>query len=479
MKQFRELILRFIQEESLVTSGDRVLVACSGGVDSIALLHFMAINRKRLGIEVAAVHVDHMLRGKQSEEDGTLVKELCEQLKIPFYGGQVPVPELIAKSGGNVQAVCRDERYAFFAEIMHSNDYRILATAHHAEDQLETVLMDITKGRIPVGIPISRILESGLLIRPLLPVVKESLYTYVKENNLQFNEDPSNESDAYMRNRYRRHLVPQIMTENASAPEKVFTMTRHLQEDEAFLQALAKEQIEEHVGYTQDGLPTMSSYTLMGMPTALQRRVITLLLGYLYVDENLFVGYKSSLIEQIMHHLYSSDGNVSIDLPLSYHFLREYDKLTFVKEREKLNLETQKLLLKDVQTDWVNGQWFYWSYLEDVPPCMLVDAKEVMYFNLPNGSLPLSIRGRRDGDRILLSGMDSSKRLSRLFIDEKIRLTERDKLPVVVTNHDEVCAVPGLRYGNCFTKNKVSMSKYIFVVGEKYCKGDHDAQEGH
>lgn len=467
MEIFKEIVLKFIQKESLIETGNHILVACSGGVDSVVLLHFLATNRDFLSIQVAAVHIDHMLRGEQSAQDGELVKKLCEELKVPFHGGKIPVPDLIEKEGGNVQAVCREERYKCFAELMVNNDYDLLATAHHADDQLETVLMDVTKGSAPSGIPITRTLGNGRIIRPLLPVVKGSLYNYAEENDLPFNEDPSNESDAYMRNRFRRHIVPQILKENPQAAEKVFSMTKQLQEDEAFLQVLAKEQIEQLVEFTEVGLPSISSNRLISMPTALQRRVITLLLGYLYDEEKMFVRYKSSLIEQIIYHLNSSDGNVSIDLPLSYQFLREYDKLTFVKERRKLDLDARKMLPKGVQTNWIHGQWLYWSNMDDVHSYIVEEAKEIMYFDLPTDALPLFVRRKKDGDRIFLAGMKNAKRLSRLFIDEKVSRTERDELPVVVTSQDDVCAVPGLRYSNIFTKHIVPMSKYIFVVGER------------
>lgn len=467
MKRFEETILAFIQQESLIKVGDQVLVACSGGVDSIVLLHFLATNKELLGIKVAAVHVDHMLRGEQSMQDGELVKKLCEQLTIPFYGGHLPIPELIEKSGGNLQAVCREERYAFFTKVMQDNNYTLLATAHHAEDQLETVLMEVTKGSVPSGISIMRKFEEGLLIRPFLPAGKEMLYNYAKENNLQFNEDPSNDSDAYMRNRFRKHIVPHILQENLAAPEKFFAMTRQLHEDETFLQQLAKEQVEQQVEFTETGLPTMNSNQFTSMPTALQRRVIKLLLDYLYNEEKIYVPYKSSLIEQIIYHLNSTHGNVSIDLPLSYQFLREYDKLTFVKESKNLAFEHHQDLPKGVQTEWLNGQWLYWSNVEDVDVYIVAQATTIMYFNLPNDSLSLFVRQRKEGDRIHLLGMDKSKRLSRLFIDEKVSRTNRDKLPVIVAEHGEIFAVPGLRYGHLFTKNKEPTSKYVFAVGEK------------
>lgn len=468
VNSFYKTIFHFIQEQSLIKTKDRLLIACSGGVDSVSLLHFLAVNRHELGIEVAAVHVDHMLRGAESAADGKLVSELCEALDVPFFGGCVPVPEMLEKDGGNVQAICREGRYAFFSEVMDEEGYNVLATAHHAEDQLETVLMQVTKGVTPSGIPIKRNLAGGRLIRPLLPVKKESLYAYAAKHNLCFNEDPSNKSDDYMRNRFRRHIVPRILTENSTAPESVVTMAGKLQEDEALLQALARERLEEFVEFTDAGLPSIKNRTFRDMPTALQRRMIPLLLGYLYDKKNMPIHYKSTLIGQLLHHLNSEDGSVSINLPFGYRFLREYDRSTFIYGQDLLNPnpDSMEIVPKGKKIDWLNDQWIYWADADCVRHNLHLDAKEVLYFDLPNESLPLFVRRRKEGDRMMLSGMTHSKRLSRLFIDEKVNKKKRDSLPVIVTKDDQVCAVPGVRYGAAFTKNNSDAGKYIFMLGE-------------
>ena len=467
MDKFDDRIFEFIMNESLILDGDRVLIACSGGVDSVVLLHFMAMNSEKLGIKVAAIHVDHMLRGVESKLDGVFVKELCETHGIPFFGGSVPVPEIITREGGNVQAVCREGRYHFFSEIMHKHNYNVLATAHHAEDQLETVLMQVTKGAIPTGIPIKREIGGGALIRPFLPAMKSSLYSYAADNGLKFREDPSNASDAYMRNRFRQHVLPFILKENPNAAERVVTMSGKLQEDEILLETLATEQLKKIIEFTDEGLPSIDAYAFTSMPNSLQRRIITLLLNYLYDKKNVPVEYKSGLIKQLLNHLTSQDGNVFIDLPLGYRFVREYGKLTFVNENALPGLEGRKTLPRGVPIQWGSGMWLYWAEVEAHNPSLLTNVVDVMYFNLPDVALPLQVRHREEGDRILLPGMTHSKRISRLFIDEKVGVTERLRLPIVVTAQDEVCAVPGLRYGSAFTRNRTTAGKYIFVLGKK------------
>ena len=461
MQAFERKILDFIQKEALLSSGHRVLIACSGGVDSVALLLFMAFFREKLGIEMAAVHVDHMLRGKESADDGEFVKDICKKLGIPFFGGEVPVPSILSEEGGNVQDICRSGRYDFFNEVMRVERYQVIATAHHAEDQLETVLMQLSKGSVPLGIPVKRAMDSGTVVRPLLPAMKDELLAYVFEHGAQFREDPSNKSDAYLRNRLRHHIVPIIISENPSAALNVVKMTTGLQEDEMLLNSLAKEQFTSIVTFTEEGFPTLSTDLYSNMHTALQKRFIPLLLNYLYSGESLPVEYSAALLSQLHHHLSTSDGNVTVDLPKGYRFVREYGTITIVKHEEDLD-KPLRILRK--------GEWTRWEdmllYWDDADGHDEKDG-EVMYFDLPESDLPLYVRGREDGDRILLPGMVQPKRLSRLFIDEKIGAEKRRKLPVITTALGEICAIPGVRYGIRFKNHKAEREKYIFKVKQK------------
>lgn len=461
MQAFERKILDFIQKEALLTTGQRVLVACSGGVDSVALLLFMANSREKLGIEVAAVHVDHMLRGKESAEDGIFVKSICEHLGIPFYGGQVPVPSILKMEGGNVQDICRSGRYSFFDKVMRAERYEVLATAHHAEDQLETVLMQMTKGSVPLGIPVKRTTAGGTVIRPFLPAMKDDLKAYVKGKGAKFREDPSNESDAYLRNRLRHHIVPAIMSENPSAALNSVKMTTGLQEDEKLLNDMTREQFESIVTFTDDGFPTLRADLFRIMHTALQKRFIPLLLNYLYSRENIPVEYSTALLHQLHHQLSTSEGNVTIDLPKGYRFVREYGIVLIVKDVESTD-QSRRLLRKGEWTSW-GDLLLYWDNADGHD----VQDGEIKYFDLPEADLPLYVRGREDGDRILLPGMVQPKRLSRLFIDEKIGAEKRRKLPVITTALGEICAIPGVRYGIRFKNVRTEREKYIFKVKDK------------
>ncbi|MCG7346237.1 tRNA lysidine(34) synthetase TilS [Sporosarcina sp. ACRSL] len=459
MQAFEKKILDFIHKETLVAQGQRVLVACSGGVDSVALLLFMALSREKLRIELAAVHVDHMLRGKESADDGKFVKGICDGLGIPFYGGNVPVPSILHEEGGNVQDICRTGRYTFFNEVMRTENYDVLATAHHAEDQLETVLMQLSKGSVPLGIPVKRETDYGTVIRPFLPAMKDELISYVKEQGAHFREDPSNESDAYLRNRLRHHVAPIILSENPSAAVNVVKMTAGLQEDGALLDSLAKEHFSSIVTFDEDGLPSFPTNRFSSMHTALQKRFIPLLLKYIYYGEGIPVEYNAALLNQMHHHLSTSEGNVTISLPKGFRFVREYGTVSIVKNVQNPDI-SPKMLRKGEWTSW--GQMLLcWDDADTEDG----EATERMYFDLPDSDLPLYVRGRMEGDRILLPGMVQPKRLSRLFIDEKIGAEKRCTLPVVTTAQGEICAIPGVRYGIQFKKSE--RETYIFKVKDK------------
>ena len=169
----------------MISCDDRVLVAVSGGMDSMALLHFLYKYRIQLQIELCAVHVDHMLRGEQSAEDCRFVEAFCKERHITIFSKAIPIPSIIEEENGNVQAICRRERYRYFEETMEKQQFNKLVTAHHADDQLESILMALTKGAIVKGIQgiqaIRPLFENHFVVRPFLAVTKEEIGQYLKE----------------------------------------------------------------------------------------------------------------------------------------------------------------------------------------------------------------------------------------------------------------------------------------------------------
>lgn len=455
---------QYIQEHMLVQEHERILIACSGGVDSMVLLHLFQRLANKFSIDIGAVHVDHMLRGQQSAADGVLVGSYCASHHIPFYSGTVAVPEKLKASNGNVQQICREGRYDFFTEVMEAEGYDVLATAHHGEDQLETLLMQLTKGRSLLGMPKTRSFHHQRLIRPLLFVEKETLYRYADHHQVPFREDPSNQSTAYMRNRFRHSIIPKLIAENASLVRSTERIVESAQEDEKYLQKMAKSWLKSHLQWTTEGNPMMCIETFKQMDTALQRRSIPLLLNYLY-DQKHPVFYKSEMIDQILDHIQQHEGNTSIDLPDNFQFIRAYDVFLF-RPKKDLHL-AEKLLPKGQRVRWGKDLWLYWDEIEHVQQEVLSEAEEITFFHIDETACPLTVRPRKDGDRMSIKGLDRKKKVSRIMIDEKVAQTMREQLPLIVTKQEEVLAIPTLRYGSQFITERANGREYIFIVGRQ------------
>ncbi|MGG0644376.1 tRNA lysidine(34) synthetase TilS [Sporosarcina gallistercoris] len=452
----------FIRQERLFRKGDRVLVACSGGVDSVALLHFLNELRERLEIEIGAIHVDHCLRGDESATDGKVVQKLCDHLGVPFYATILPVPDMLKEQGGNLQEICRTGRYSLFEKTMQGEGFTVLAVAHHAEDQLETILMQLAKGQRPQGMPVSRKFSEGRLVRPFLSLIKTDLYEYAELHKLPFREDPSNAKDEYTRNRYRHHIVPFLLDENPTAAEKSVRMAAALQEDDAFLESLAKEQLERLLTFTDKGIPVIHSAEFRAMHPALQKRVVPLLLKYLYNGETIPAIYNADLLKQLIRQLSADTGSASISLPDRWLLQRDYGVSTFVRKEE----EPLDRVIQFPPNEWVQwGQWkFCWCKSSAVESSALDDVTDWRYFPSEERALPSLIRSRRSGDRIRMYGMENSKRVSRVLIDEKVKQSVRDTLPVIVSEQGDICAIPGIRYSESFTKKPSAEQAYILMM---------------
>jgi len=142
---FELKVKAFIEKEQLLQQDDHLLIAVSGGVDSMALLHYFVQTQEQWNIRVEAVHVDHMLRGEASAEDRAFVQKYCDENGVNLHATAIPIPTIMAQENGNTQLICRRERYRYFKEVLHKTNAKKLVTAHHADDQLESVLMALTK----------------------------------------------------------------------------------------------------------------------------------------------------------------------------------------------------------------------------------------------------------------------------------------------------------------------------------------------
>ena len=461
MKKFERTVLQYIKQQQLVASGDHLLIACSGGVDSMAMVHFFEKMKNHLHIRLSVVHVDHMLRGQQSAEDLQFVKAFCEDHDIPFFGRAINIPSLL-HNGGNTQAVCRQERYRYFEEVAQRIQATKLVTAHHADDQLETMLMNLTKSQMASSLQsilAKRIYGDLTLIRPFLMVTKSQIGEYLNEQNIPFREDPSNAKLDYKRNRFRHEVVPHLQQENPQVAAHAVYIAEQLQQDEDFLMSIANSKFQQLFQKSEGNDFEVEIEPFQNEPLALQRRLILILLNYLYSDSNTFLSY--ALIQEILKQFASIQGSAIVHLPEGFIARRQYHKVIFEKRSKLIALEPTSLRWNEWQ-QWGHVRLYIGEISEDLP-----NEKQgalCYYFHSKACHLPFHIRVRQEGDRLQPAGMSSRKKVSRLFIDEKIPSAERDCWPLLVDAQNEVLAVIGVRVNQLIATVKRSTDDCILVV---------------
>ena len=394
-------LLAFVRKNNLITPGDRVVCAVSGGADSVALLFALYLLREKLDITLSAAHFNHNLRGTESDEDETFVRQLCSRYDIPLNVGSAQVTA--GKKG--LEAAAREARYAFFATLPGK-----IATAHTADDNAETVLLHLIRGTGLKGLGAIAPMR-GNIIRPMLDVTRQEVEDFLAEYHLQYRQDSSNETDTFLRNRIRHHVMPLLKQENPKICENLSAMAQRLRLDEQALQEMAR----------FDAEPSVSA--LQAMSPAVRNRALEN-----FMKQNGVKEPESEHISLAEALVFADKPSAKADLPGGITVCRRYDRLAAVSDCG--GLPETKLNCPGVT---VAGNYRF----------ICVSAAESINtkteFTLPKGDWV--IRSRRQGDEMKLSG--GTKSLKKLFIDRKIPADLRCCIPVIA-DHDTVAAVYGI-----------------------------------
>lgn len=380
----------FLRQCDMVSPGDTVVCAVSGGADSVALLFGLYLLKDKLGIRLEAAHFNHHLRGEESDRDEDFVKNLCDRYDIPLHLGS---GEIKAGKKG-LEAAARDARYAFLRAIPGK-----IATAHTADDNAETVLMHLIRGTGLKGLggitPVS-----GNVIRPMLGITRAEVEVFLTEWCLEHIQDSSNDTDAFLRNRIRRHMMPLLKAENPRLAENLSAMALRLREDEEFLSRQAD----------FDTLPPVES--LKAMPGPLRSRALERFLKQSGVREP-----EQSHIGALEALVFSEKPSARASFPGGVTIARNYDRLEVLAEQE---IPDAVVLPCPGEAVFAGLRIICTSAEEIVNTCDVFTV-------LPEGNIIL--RSRKSGDSLRLSG--GTKTLKKLFIDRKIPASRRGEIPVV------------------------------------------------
>ncbi len=381
----------FVRSQGLISTGDRVVCAVSGGADSVALLLALYLLREKLGITLEAAHFNHGLRGEESDRDQAFVEAVCRQYEIPLYIGKGTVTS--GKKG--LEAAARQARYGFLEALPGK-----IATAHTADDNGETVLMHLVRGTGLKGLggiaPIR-----GNIIRPMLSVTRQEVLAFLRHYHQDYVDDSSNASDAFLRNRLRHHVMPLLKKENPRLAEKLSDMALRLRQDEQILTKL-----------TSGELPDVE--TLRQMDPPLRSRYLTA-----FLERS---GVKEPEAEHILlaeSLVFSEKPSAMARFPGGVVLCRRYGRLE--KQAAPQSLTQHSLSCPGVLELPEQG----------IRIRCQAASEPVLNWNCftvyPCGEIV--VRSRASGDCMRLQG--GSKSLKALFIDRKIPAPERGSIPVI------------------------------------------------
>lgn len=423
---------------------EQLLVAVSGGPDSMALLHAIHLIAPKYRWSVIAVHINHQLRGEESEKDEEYVRLTCQKWNIPLKVRKVEVLKAKEEQKRGTQEIARTLRYQEFRRVAQECSIQKVLLAHHADDQLETILWNVIRGTSPTGLIGMKEVreEKGLfLLRPLLYFDRIEIEKYCEQEQIFPRQDSSNLSRKYTRNRIRLDLIPYLKGFNPRIKEGMLELRTILQEEEYLLQQLAEDAFQKVVTFDpKESYYQIEVKSFRALPIALQRRVVKLILNCLGNGKDSVLSFQA--IERI--RTLAQDDHPSKEIQLGKGMvirrLNQYLLFTVDCSISLEEITPVRLLLPGSQSFLLGTIHGYISEQLHKP----LDSNTVVFDVDQLPSDEIWIRMRKNGDRISLFGKDGSKKVKDVLIDAKLPKMYRIMYPII-TSGEKILWLPGIR----------------------------------
>lgn len=437
-------VLNAIERFSLLSSHN-VTVALSGGADSVALLHALCTLRDKLGINVSAAHLNHMIRGEEALRDENFVKQLCSALNVPLVCEHIDVPAFAKEHRLSTETAAREVRYAFFERVTGG----VVATAHTASDNLETVLFNLSRGsglNGLCGIPPKR----GIYIRPLILVTRQEVEDYCAKNGLSYVTDSTNLSDDYTRNRIRHTVIPVLKSVNPSVEKTVARTVASVREDEEFLNACADSYLSENC---ENGFLNIKTE----IPPAVLKRAIKKYAEYSAAGLQL-----DGLHINAVYSVCRDGGKTS--LPNDCTAESENGRL-YIRKNRNNGKKTEFKVSTDIKdkTFFKNGEKVNNLLLNNSIDCDKIVGELILRTRLP-------------GDSVRLAGRGCTKTLKKLMNELKIPQELRDSIPVLADGSGVVWVYGAGTASRCAVNEKTE-KVMIITVSDVQNKTDEEKND--
>ena len=436
-----EHILSNIKKYNLINAGETIAVACSGGKDSMALLHYLWSNRKELGCKVVAVNVDHGIR-ENSADDSAFVKNFCKKNGIEIYSFKVNAIKYSEDKKVSLEQGARECRYKVFEGVIHKGLANKVALAHHLQDQAETILLNLFRGTGIAGASGMDYIRDNIFIRPMLNTPQTSIMAYMGANEIPFVEDETNTEDEYNRNYIRNKIMPLLRSRWQGVDKSIANFGNNCREDEKYIQST----ISKDAIIVEDGLARINaSYFVYS--DAYVFRLILSALKKIGIATNI----ETKHLKMIKSMAIEAENGTKISLVNGLSVIKEYNFITFTNRRVKTSHKKYKF--KKGKLD-ISG----YGLIETITTRKFEIGKYTHLIDASKLPKDAEWRFRKDGDMFEKFG-GGTKSLSDYLIDKKVPVRLRAITPVLAVGN-EILIIAGVEISNKLKVDKNTKVAY-------------------
>lgn len=442
--------------QRMLDPGDRVLVAVSGGSDSMALLHLLIRLAPKLTFQIGVAHLNHCLRGASADREAEMVRHASAALRYPCHIGRANVLKVKQKLGLSLEEAARRVRYAFLKKTMIREGFNKLALGHQSNDNAEQVLIALLRGTGPRGLSGIAPVREGYIIRPLIDARRSQIQAFVKKENITCVSDESNDDHRFLRNRIRHDLLPHLASAyNPRIHANLIQLADVMRTEEAWIGPLVTAQYEAAVLAHEKGTITLSAEALNQAHPALARRLVRKAIADLTGTLRRITFFH---VQSVLHLLTNTSAEKELHLPGGVRTRRTDNRLTLMMTRgrnrrpgkpaderkpvTRTTLSAPFPAVVEIASMGIEMR-FCICQPKQIPHWVNVDRNQA-YFDMARIAPPLTLRPAIPGDRFTPLGAPGSQKLKKYFVDHRISRRDRD-MATVLTDSQRIIWLVGQR----------------------------------